>query len=252
LAFVGGFVEKNLNTFFTNLFLVIDIPLAVSYLRISTEKQEIEVQKKAIEEFAKQRMFDVVYFVDEAVSGSIKAFERPGFRQMLLFLENNPHIKDIIVFELSRLGRDYDDLKEILYYISSRGYRLWIVTLSTWNELMESIKSVENPLVKLLYKLLADIFVSVMAFTVNQERVLISLRTKAGLEKLKKEGKKLGRPEYPFPIDEVKHLMKKELPLTKIHRLLVAEKKICREIKRKGLDCMKYETFRRKCKSLYR
>ncbi|MEM4676106.1 MAG: hypothetical protein QXM12_07440, partial [Nitrososphaerota archaeon] len=145
-----------------------------------------------------------------------------------------------------------DDLKEILHYISSRGYRLWVVTLPTWNELMESVKTVENPLVKLLYKLLADIFVSVMAFSANQERVLISMRTKAGLERVKKEGKKLGRPSYPFPSDEVKQLMKKGLPLSKIHKLLIGEKKICREVRGKGEDCMSYETFRRKVKSIKR
>ncbi|MEM5822927.1 MAG: hypothetical protein QXH34_07665, partial [Ignisphaera sp.] len=75
-------------------------------------------------------------------------------------------------------------------------------------------------------------------------------RTRAGLERVRREGKKLGRPSYPFPVDEVKQLMKKGLPLTKIHKLLVAEKKICREVKGKGEDCMSYETFRRKVKQL--
>ncbi|MEM4788166.1 MAG: recombinase family protein [Ignisphaera sp.] len=219
-------------------------------MRISTEKQEIESQKRAVEDFAKHRGFELLWFIDEAISGSISAFERIGFKRMLEFLETNQHVKDIIVFELSRLGRDYDDLKEILYYISSKGYRLWIVTLPAWNELMENIKSIENPLMKLLYKLLADIFVSVMAFSANQERILISIRTKAGLERVRREGKKLGRPSYPFPVDEVKQLMKKGLPLTKIHKLLIAEKKICREVKGKGEDCMSYETFRRKVKQL--
>ncbi|MEM4923580.1 MAG: recombinase family protein [Ignisphaera sp.] len=228
------------------------MPIAVAYLRVSTEKQEIENQKRMIEEFGKQRGFEILWFIDEDVSGRIKSFERIGFRRMIEFLESNQHVKDIIVFEISRLGRDYDDLKEILYHMSSKGYRLWIVTLPTWNELIENIKTMDNPLVKLLYKLLSDIFIAIMSFASSQERILISMRTKAGLERLKREGKKLGRPEYPFPAEEVKQLMKKELPLTKIHRLLVAEKKICREIKGKGLDCMKYETFRRKCKSLYR
>ncbi|MEM4847689.1 MAG: recombinase family protein [Thermosphaera sp.] len=224
--------------------------VAVAYLRVSTEKQEVDAQRRAIEEFAKTRSFTVLWFTDEAVSGGVKAFERPGFKRMIEFLESNPHVKDIVVFELSRLGRDYDDLKDVLHYIGSKGYRLWIVTLPTWNELMESVKTIENPLVKLLYKLLADIFVSVMAFSANQERVLISMRTRAGLERARAEGKKLGRPGYPFPVDEVRQLLKKGLPLTRIHRLLVAEGRVCREVKGKGVDCMKYETFRRKVKEI--
>lgn len=221
------------------------MPVAVAYLRVSTEKQEIESQKRAVEEFARQRGFELLWFVDEAVSGGVRAFERVGFKRMVEFLEMNSHVRDIIVFELSRLGRDYDDLKEILHYISSRGHRLWVVTLPTWNELIENIKTVDNPLVKLLYKLLADIFVSVMSFASAQERVLISMRTKAGLEKARAEGKRIGRPPYPFPAEEVRKLLKTGLPLTKIHKLLAAEGKICR-----GGDCMKYETFRRKVKEV--
>ncbi|MEM1672815.1 MAG: hypothetical protein QXT86_12275, partial [Archaeoglobaceae archaeon] len=101
-----------------------------------------------------------------------------------------------------------------------------------------------------LYKLLSDIFIAIMSFASSQERILISMRTKAGLERVKKEGKKLGRPNYPFPVDEVKQLMKKGLPLTKIHKLLIAEKKICRKVKGEEEKCMSYETFRRKVKHL--
>ncbi|MEM4592852.1 MAG: recombinase family protein [Sulfolobales archaeon] len=224
--------------------------VAVAYLRVSTEKQEVEAQRRAVEEFARTRGFTVLWFTDEAVSGGVRAFERPGFKRMIEFLDSNPHVKDIVVFELSRLGRDYDDLKDVLHYIGSKGYRLWIVTLPTWNELMESTKATDNPLLKLLYKLLADIFVSIMSFAASQERILISMRTRAGLQKARAEGKKLGRPRYPFPVDEIRSLMKKGLPLTKIHKLLIAEKKICREVKGKGVDCMKYETFRRKVKEI--
>ncbi|MEM4436147.1 MAG: recombinase family protein [Thermosphaera sp.] len=219
--------------------------IVVSYLRVSTESQEVEGQRKAVEEFAGKRGYTVLWFIDEAVSGGIKAFERPGFRRMVEFLESNQHVKDIVVFELSRLGRDYDDLKEILHYISNKGCRLWIVTMPTWNELMENIKNTDNPLVGLLYRLLSDIFISVMSFAASQERILISMRTKAGLVKAREEGKKIGRPPYPLPLDEVKHLMKKGLPLTKIHKLLSAEGKICRKEK-----CMSYETLRRKIKTL--
>lgn len=224
--------------------------VAVAYLRVSTEKQEVEAQRRAVEEFARQHGFTVLWFTDEAVSGGVRAFERPGFKRMIEFLESNPHVRDVVVFELSRLGRDYDDLKDVLHFLSSSGYRLWIVTLPAWNELMESIRAVDNPLVKLLYKLLSDVFISVMSFSASQERLLISMRTRAGLERARAEGKKLGRPSYPLPVDEVKRLLRAGLPLTRIHRLLVAEGKICREVKGKGVECMKYETFRRKIRML--
>ncbi|MCX8205207.1 MAG: recombinase family protein [Candidatus Nezhaarchaeota archaeon] len=224
--------------------------LAAAYVRVSTQAQEAEAQRRALEEFAKSRGFALAWFVDEAVSGSVKAMERPGFASMARFLEANPGVKDVVVFDLSRLGRDYDDLKEVLRYLSSRGCRLWVAAMPSWNELMEGLRaSGDNPLLSLLYKLLADILVSVMSFASAQERVLTSMRTRAGLEKARAGGKRLGRPPYPFPEDYVKQLLKKGLPLTKVWRLLVAEGKICREADGER-DCMRYETFRRKVREL--
>ena len=77
----------------------------------------------------------------------------------------------------------------------------------------------------------------------------ISRRTKDGLKRAKAQGKKLGRPPYPFPTDYVKQLLSMGLPVVKIWRLLVSEGKICREIKG-TTKCMSYETFRRKLHEL--
>jgi len=223
--------------------------LAVAYLRVSTEKQETEAQKRAIEEFARNHGFSVIWFTDEAVSGGVKARERPGFSAMLRFLESNPMIRDIIVFELSRLGRDYDDLKDVLHEFSSKGYRLWIVTLPTWNQIVDMIKSENNPLLQLLYKLLADILVSVMAFASAQERVLISIRTRAGIARARAEGKHVGRPPYPLPLDRIRMLLRQGKSIKDIWRLLKEKGEICREVK--GVrKCMSYETFRRKLHEL--
>jgi len=183
--------------------------LAVAYLRVSTEKQEVEAQRKAIEEFAKKHEFEVLWFEEpEGISGAVSALERPVFRQLWQFLEVNTHVRDLIVFELTRLGRDYDDLKVLLMKLAERGIRLWIVTLPTWNELMELARKSDNPMLQLLYKLIGDIVVSVMSFAAAQERIMISLRTKAGLQKAKAMGKKLGRPSYPFPREKVLALLR--------------------------------------------
>ncbi len=224
--------------------------LAVAYLRVSTEKQETEAQKKAIEEFAKEHNFEVLWFEEpEGTSGGIPAMERPVFKQVWQFLETNKHVKDLIVFELSRLGRDYDDLKNILTKLSERGIRLWIVTLPTWNNLMELARKNDNPLMQLLYKLIADLIVSVMAFASAQERVLISIRTKAGIEKAKAMGKHVGRPPFPFPEEKVKSLLKQGKTIRDVWRLLKETKEVCREVKGEW-KCISYEQFRRKVKAL--
>jgi len=226
--------------------------LAVAYLRVSTEKQETEAQRKAIEEFARRYGFEVLWFEEpEGTSGSVPALERPVFRQMWQFLEANRHIRDLIVFELTRLGRDYDDLKSLLAKLSEKGIRLWIVTLPTWNEMVELAGKTDNPLLQLLYKLISDIIVSVMSFAAAQERIMISLRTKAGLEKAKTQGKKIGRPPYPFPEDKVRMLFAQGKSIADAWRLLKESGEICRETQN-GRDCMEYETFRKKVRQLLR
>jgi len=47
------------------------LSVAVAYLRVSTEKQEVEAQRRAVEEFARQHGFTVLWFTDEAVSGAL-------------------------------------------------------------------------------------------------------------------------------------------------------------------------------------
>lgn len=85
--------------------------VAIAYLRVSAEKQEVGAQRRVVEDFAKTKGFTALWFTDEAVSGGVKAFERPGFKRMIEFSDSNPRVKDIVVFELSKLGKDYNDLK---------------------------------------------------------------------------------------------------------------------------------------------
>jgi len=227
------------------------VPIAVAYLRVSTEKQEVEAQRRAIEEFAKQHGFEVLWFEEpEGTSGGIPALERPVFRQMWQFLESNPHVRDLIVFELTRLGRDYDDLKSLLTKLRDKKIRLWVVTLPTWNELMELAGKSDNPLLQLLYKLIGDIISDVMAFAAAQERIMTSLRTKAGLAKARAQGKRIGRPPYPFPEDRVKMLLAQGKSIADVWRLLKESGEICRETPNGKIDCMEYETFRKKVRQL--
>ena len=69
------------------------------------------------------------------------------------------------------------------------------------------------------------------------------------MKRVRKEGKKLGRPPYPFPVDEVRRLLSLGYSIAEVHRLLILQGKICREVGGKK-DCMKYETFRRKVKAI--
>jgi len=82
------------------------------------------------------------------------------------------------------------------------------------------------------------------AFT-EMERSFIRERTRQGIRRAREQGKHVGRPPYPFPVDKVKSLLTQGKTVADAWRLLKETKEICRE-----KDCMKYETFRRKVKLL--
>ena|GEM_PF-1916870 len=69
------------------------------------------------------------------------------------------------------------------------------------------------------------------------------------LRRARAQGKKLGRPPYPFPAEEVRKLLARGYSIAEVHRLLVLEGRVCREVNGRR-ECMKYETFERKVREL--
>ncbi len=78
---------------------------AIGYIRVSTDKQDYERQRDEITLYAKKMEFDVVKVFEDIQSGS-DYDDRRGFQDLLIYLEDNPHIKIIIFDEISRMGRD--------------------------------------------------------------------------------------------------------------------------------------------------
>ncbi len=81
------------------------------YCRLSRENERvdssssIETQKKFLNRYAnEQNLFNTRYYVDDGHSGT--NFERPAFQQLLKDIDNKL-IENIIVKDLSRLGRNY-------------------------------------------------------------------------------------------------------------------------------------------------
>ncbi len=92
-------------------------PIAVGYLRRSTDRQERSIpdQKKAIEAYACEQGMRIVHFyVDDAISGTSVA-KRPGFREMIEDAESGKqNFRFVIVYDVKRFGRLDND--EAGYY----------------------------------------------------------------------------------------------------------------------------------------
>ena len=142
------------------------------YIRVSTEEQNLDNQKKAISE-----KFTVDKWIEEKRSGTVD-FRKRNLGDLMEHLQAD----DILVItELSRLGRSLNMIFNIINQLKEKGVRC--VAIKNNFDM--------NPIDK------NDIVVSVLMFafglSAQIERELISERTKQGLAVAKAQGKRIGR-----------------------------------------------------------
>jgi DNA invertase Pin-like site-specific DNA recombinase len=152
-------------------------PKTIAYLRVSTVEQDLEKNKADILHLANEKDFGKVTFVEEKVSGR-KSWKERKTRQIIDSLGAGDNI---IVPELSRLGRSMLEIMEILSIAKEKEINVYDVK-GGW-ELNGTIQS----------KVMAMVF----SIASEIERDLISQRTKEALKALKAAGVKLGRPKGP-------------------------------------------------------
>ncbi|MFH6987757.1 recombinase family protein [Flavobacterium collinsii] len=104
---------------------------AVAYLRVSTQEQSLERQHEDIQEFATKKNFTLVKIFEDKISGSkTKSDERIGFNQMKKYLEINEDVRDILLLELSRLGRKNNDIQNVVEDYIEKGINIHIKDLN--------------------------------------------------------------------------------------------------------------------------
>ena len=144
------------------------------YARVSTTSQFTENQVQEVEAagFAVQSG----RVVEEIISGSVAANERPGFRKLLDRMESTDIL---IVTKLDRLGRNAMDVRSTVENLSNSGIRVHCIALGGVD--------LTSPAGKMTMQVLSAV--------AEFERDLLIERTQSGLKRAKAEGKKLGRPQ---------------------------------------------------------
>ena len=178
------------------------------YIRVSTDKQNVENQRFEIENHCKERGMIVNAWIEETISGTKKIDQRK-----LGKLLNKLKKDDILICaELSRLGRNMFMIMSILNYCMEKEIKVWTIK--------------DN------YRLGDDLTSKVLAFafglSAEIERNLISQRTKEALVKKRAEGIVLGRPKgrkssyYKLSGRDnmIKELLNKGIPKVQIARIL--------------------------------
>jgi DNA invertase Pin-like site-specific DNA recombinase len=162
------------------------------YIRISTNEQHSINQEDKLREFGV-----TIFFKDEGVSGSKLAMERTDFKEMMKYIKEHPAIKTIVVYELSRLGRNMLDAITMFITLEKQGYRIWSLT--------EDWTHQDDPSMRSLMLL-------IVSWMNEMELKRLSQRTKAGMDRVKlygsKSGKPIGRPVVGLDKDIVMNLRK--------------------------------------------
>lgn len=149
----------------------------IGYLRVSTIDQDIEKNKTDILKISNNKDLGQVQFIEEKISGKISWRKR----KIADILEDLQTGDNIVVSELSRLGRSMLECMEILSIASQKGVNIYAVK-GNW----QLDNTIQSKIIAMAFSMAAEI-----------ERDLISQRTKEALRARKAAGKPLGRPKGP-------------------------------------------------------
>ncbi len=154
--------------------------LAVAiYSRVSTTKQETENQLAQLRDFARKQGWEIVAEYSDEATG--KHSDRADFQKM--FSDASTRQFDLLLFwSLDRLSRE-GALETLQHLNRLTGYGV------QWRSLTEQYLDSTG--------VFREAVISILAVVAKQERIRLSERTRAGLERARTAGKSLGRPRLP-------------------------------------------------------
>ena len=149
-----------------------------AYARVSTVEQVTENQREQIARAG--YTIRPKFFIEEQVSGSVPAAQRPGFQRLLERMDEGD---TLVVTKLDRIGRDSIDVQQTVERFQREGIRLVVLQLGN----LDLTSSAGALMVKML------------AAVADFERDLIIERTQAGQARARAAGKHMGRPSKTSP-----------------------------------------------------
>lgn len=181
----------------------------IAYLRISTDKQDLDNQRLLILDYARKQKINIDDFIKIQVS-SRKSVKERKLDELLRQLDNGD---TLIVSELSRLGRSLGQIIQIVDGLIKQNNKFIAVKE---NIIIDGKQDIHTKVMVALFGLFAEI-----------ERDLISKRTKEALTIAKAKGKLLGRPKGSLgksKLDgkekEIKELLSKTVSKSSIAKIM--------------------------------
>lgn len=183
----------------------------VGYIRISTDKQDLDKQRHLLLEYARKKRS----IIDEFIEVEVSSRQDTGTRRIDELQTKLQKGDTLLVAELSRLGREMLQVLNIINSLSEKGVKITFVRqpeLSTTGS--------HGKLLLAIYSYFAE-----------AEREFISMRVKQGLAAARAKGVKLGRPKGsrnkkrvldPYR-DEILKYLQKGIDLASVRKLINPE-----------------------------
>lgn len=153
------------------------MPKTFAYLRVSSDRQDIDSQRLKILEYARRHRFLVDEFVE--FEGSSRISLRA--RRIEELLEKLAPGDTLVVVELSRIGRSLGEIIEVMNELARRDVYVHIIE--------------QGMRLCGAHDMATKVQIAMFGIMAEVERDLISERTKAGVARARAEGKQIGRPK---------------------------------------------------------
>ncbi|MCP3940056.1 MAG: recombinase family protein [Desulfobacteraceae bacterium] len=181
----------------------------IGYIRVSTDKQDLNKQKHLLLEYAQKNKSLIDEFIEVEISSTKNKKERK-------IDELRGRLKKgdtLLVAELSRLGRNMLETLNIIDTLTKEGIKIIFVR-------QPELSTVGHH-TKLLF--------AIYSYFAEAEREYISIRTKQGLAVARLSGKKLGRPKgsknkkgrvLDLYRDQIKNYLELQLTISSIAKVI--------------------------------
>jgi len=185
------------------------MPRVIAYVRVSTDKQELENQRFEILKYCERQEITVDEWDEEVVSGTVKVKDR----KVGALLDRLETGDTLIVSEISRISRSLVTVLNSIQGCIDRDIKVISI-----KEHITFADNLNSKVMAVAFGLAAEI-----------ERSMISARTKEALARKKSEGVVLGRPVGSSKPEHLKlfgkdehiiDLLEKRVPKSAIARLL--------------------------------
>ena len=151
--------------------------MIIGYARVSTNKQELDLQMNALKEVGASKIYK------EKISGA-----KTDRKELTKLLADIKAGDTLVVTKADRIARSLSQLEKIVTDLTNRGVSVNILNMGLF-----TVETMANPMTKLLFNVLG-------AFA-EFERSMILERKQEGIQNAKDKGVKFGRKSKTYKIE---------------------------------------------------